>query len=360
MKKGTKLIITVLSIFTFFFVSNKVNALSYDDVKEYVVTNKTSAIAYIDDDDLLIKRSWYAFVYDDTTNSVQAGVYLIQDNGLYDLYKVPLTRSEAANIDNLKWFNQVNGKDLWHNHYVPLTATANLYQADKNVIITENKYSAYTTNYSTTDSNMNNKSTHSADDVGAVATIENISLEEAKAKWSYQTDVYVCDKTSCDVNGDGAPDDVEYTNYYYKFLDGDNKIHLVDTGNKIGTSVANGGELVRKNKEKIINIENIGKDTGNEDPCNYLFGSTDDPNSAAYLMQSIFNYMKFIGIVLAVIMTIVDLTKAVAGGNMEDELKKIGPKSIKRIAYAVLIFLLPTLINVFFKIFGLWGTCNIS
>jgi hypothetical protein len=89
------------------------------------------------------------------------------------------------------------------------------------------------------------------------------------------------------------------------------------------------------------------------------FGDPTDSKSFAYVLQSIFNYIKFAGIILAIIMTLKDIIAAVADPK-DDSFKKLGTNTIKRIGYAIVIFFLPTLINYFFNLIGLYGTCGIE
>ena len=53
-------------------------------------------------------------------------------------------------------------------------------------------------------------------------------------------------------------------------------------------------------------------------------------------------------------MIIIDLIKAVASGG-KDDLSKVGKKTVKRLIYAVLLFLIPTILNWVFSIFGIYG-----
>ena len=88
-----------------------------------------------------------------------------------------------------------------------------------------------------------------------------------------------------------------------------------------------------------------------------LFGSPQNPNDFAYYLQQIFNIIRFLGPILVLIMTIVDLLKVTASEKQDGELKKIGIKTLKRAIYAVILFALPTLITVIFELIGLYGTC---
>lgn len=90
-----------------------------------------------------------------------------------------------------------------------------------------------------------------------------------------------------------------------------------------------------------------------------VFGDPTDKDDVAYYLQSAFDIMKFAGILLAIILTVVDLFKAMVAQD-DAALKKVGPKAIKRVAYAIIIFFLPDIINMLFHLIGLYGTCSIS
>ena len=90
-----------------------------------------------------------------------------------------------------------------------------------------------------------------------------------------------------------------------------------------------------------------------------VFGDPDDPQheSFAYYLQQIFNIIRFAAPILVILMTIIDLVKVTAEEKQDGELKKIGIKTLKRAIYAVIIFVLPTLITIVFELVGLYGTC---
>ena len=97
-----------------------------------------------------------------------------------------------------------------------------------------------------------------------------------------------------------------------------------------------------------------------DDGCGGVFGDPEDPNYIAYYLQLIFNIMKFLGPVLVIVMSIIDLLKVSAEQKQDGELEKLGSKTLKRLIYAVIIFTLPSLINYIFGLVGLYGTCGIS
>ncbi len=97
-----------------------------------------------------------------------------------------------------------------------------------------------------------------------------------------------------------------------------------------------------------------------DDGCGGVFGDPEDPNYIAYYLQLVFNIIKFLGPVLVIITSIIDLLKVTAEQKQDGELEKLGSKTLKRLVYAVIIFVLPTLINYIFGLVGLYGTCGIS
>ena len=76
-------------------------------------------------------------------------------------------------------------------------------------------------------------------------------------------------------------------------------------------------------------------------------------------LKDAFGLMKIAGPILVIIMTTIDLIKAVASGG-KDDLPKLGTKTVKRLIYAVLLFVIPSLLDWVFKLFGIYGVCGIS
>lgn len=95
-------------------------------------------------------------------------------------------------------------------------------------------------------------------------------------------------------------------------------------------------------------------DDNSDNNCNAVI----DGNTKK-LMQQAFDIFKFTGIILAIALTIKDLINAVSE-QKGDTYAKLGNKTLKRIIYAIAIFVLPTIINVLFDLIGLYGTCGIN
>ena len=103
---------------------------------------------------------------------------------------------------------------------------------------------------------------------------------------------------------------------------------------------------------------------GNYDPssddekCKEYFGDPNVESSIAYLLQEVFDTIKFVDVVLVLVLTIVTFTQAVVKGG--EDLKKAGTTTLKRVIIGIVIFFVPTLINFLFNVVGLYGTCGIG
>lgn len=96
-----------------------------------------------------------------------------------------------------------------------------------------------------------------------------------------------------------------------------------------------------------------------KDSCGGVFGSINNKENFAYYLFHAFQIIKFLGPILVVVMSILDLVKITADPKQDDQLQKLGFKTLKRLVYAALIFILPDLINYLFGLVGLYGTCGI-
>ena len=88
-----------------------------------------------------------------------------------------------------------------------------------------------------------------------------------------------------------------------------------------------------------------------------ILGDPNDDQTIAFYLQQVFNIIRFVGPILVLLMTILDLVKITAEQKQDGELQKIGVKTLKRLIYAVILFMLPTLITTVFNFIGLYGTC---
>ena len=76
-------------------------------------------------------------------------------------------------------------------------------------------------------------------------------------------------------------------------------------------------------------------------------------------LQQIFNVFKYAAPILCLAMSVADFIKATASQD-KDALMKAAKMTGKRIVYAIILFLIPDLINFLFNLLGWYGTCGIS
>ena len=89
------------------------------------------------------------------------------------------------------------------------------------------------------------------------------------------------------------------------------------------------------------------------------FGDPSNKNAPAYWLQWTLNLMKYIAIVALLVLVISDFLKALVE-NDKDALKKAGSKALKRFIYCVLLFFVPTIVEIIMNWFGVYGTCGIG
>lgn len=94
---------------------------------------------------------------------------------------------------------------------------------------------------------------------------------------------------------------------------------------------------------------------------NSILGSYNDPNSVAYFLQIIFNWLKLIGPFIVVVMSGIDFAKVVVMGD-DDGMKKAQTKLIIRLILAASLFFLPDLIGALLELFNITssGICGLQ
>lgn len=92
-----------------------------------------------------------------------------------------------------------------------------------------------------------------------------------------------------------------------------------------------------------------------------LLGNVNDPNSVAWLLQKVLNYLKIIGPFLVVVMSGIDFAKVIVTSD-DDGMKKAQKKLITRLILAASLFFLPDLVTVLLNIMGITSnaTCGLS
>ena len=95
------------------------------------------------------------------------------------------------------------------------------------------------------------------------------------------------------------------------------------------------------------------------DDCEYVLGDLNDSDSFAYLLQEIFDVIKFATPILVIVLSVIDYTKAITSSD-KDVLVKTNKRTIIRIILGLCLFLTPTLLNFVFELVGWTGTCGIG
>ena len=117
--------------------------------------------------------------------------------------------------------------------------------------------------------------------------------------------------------------------------------------------------LVEKIEAKEVSNEGIVEyrlaKSGSNADCKKL----DAKGKFLAFLQELFNIMKYAGTILCLVLSTMDFIKAAASQDKE-ALKKAAQTSLKRLALAMVLFFIPTLINFLFPLLGWNGTCGIS
>ena len=72
--------------------------------------------------------------------------------------------------------------------------------------------------------------------------------------------------------------------------------------------------------------------------------------------------LKIIAPLLCIGLSVFDAIKAVAKGDPSTDLKKVAIKFLKRMMYAIILFFIPVLVDLFFQMADVWGangTCDL-
>jgi len=113
-----------------------------------------------------------------------------------------------------------------------------------------------------------------------------------------------------------------------------------------------------KTKIEVNNAEDEDLET-----CEGMLGAKDadgnyQENTTGYLLQEIFNYMKIAALVSVFVFSVVDYAKALIQQD-DQAFKTANTKTVKRIIYGVVFFLLPILVDLILKVIDT-SSCGIK
>ena len=92
-----------------------------------------------------------------------------------------------------------------------------------------------------------------------------------------------------------------------------------------------------------------------------LLGNPSDPDSVAWLLQRLLNYIKVLGPILVIVLSSVDFLKVIVKSD-DDAMAAATKKLGYRLMLAGLLFFIPTVVQVLLGIFGITSdpTCGIQ
>ena len=118
--------------------------------------------------------------------------------------------------------------------------------------------------------------------------------------------------------------------------------------------------LTSKSNGPISNDINKNTTTYDQDAksCDSLLGSPSDPNSVAWLLFKILNYIRILGPLAVVVLSGIEFTKAIVNSD-DDTMKKATGHLKTRLIMVALLFLIPTITKLLFEVFGIATDCGL-
>lgn len=116
--------------------------------------------------------------------------------------------------------------------------------------------------------------------------------------------------------------------------------------------------------KNLSDIDDVLDDYDQEQNCsvdNSILGDPDDPNSVAWLVQLILNVIKVVGPILVVILSSIDFIKVIVKSD-DEAMSKAQKKLIMRLILVLLLFLIPTIVQVLLGMFNITSdpTCGLQ
>ena len=212
-------------------------------------------------------------------------------------------------------------------------------------------------------------------DITSMSTIFKTKLDEISCSYSISDKEIICDTT-------GAIYGKTYTGKYRAWKNVTDvidsvispKIDITPSTSVYSFSIAIDSEINCSGKESddsgsggSSSEDSSGKkpsgidydnDTRFQSNCKMgALGDPNNPKAIAYYLQKIFDVMKFLGPILVIVYTIKDLLTLTAEQKVDENIGKFGKTLFKRVVYAILLFLLPIILNLILKAVGLYTIC---
>ena len=120
-------------------------------------------------------------------------------------------------------------------------------------------------------------------------------------------------------------------------------------------------EVICRMDQKIVDRLNSPYALIAEDCNGSLLGDPSDPNSVAWLLQQVLNFIKIVGPILVIVLSSIDFAKVIIKSD-DEAMAKAQKKLIIRLILAALLFFIPILVSVLLDLFGLTSssTCGLN
>lgn len=105
----------------------------------------------------------------------------------------------------------------------------------------------------------------------------------------------------------------------------------------------------------------FGDDNVNNCGAGGILGDPSDPDSVAWLLQKLLNYLRAIGPMIVIVMSGIEFTKVIISSD-DDGMKKAQKKLITRLILVAALFFIPTIVIALLDLFGMSNdpTCGLK
>ncbi len=110
--------------------------------------------------------------------------------------------------------------------------------------------------------------------------------------------------------------------------------------------------------EFINSVKNNNNYDQDIEKCNSVLGDPTNPNTVAYLLFKILNYIRILGPLLVIVLSGIDFTRAIINSD-DDTMKKATGRLKTRLIMVALLFLIPTITKLLFQVFGIATDCSL-
>ena len=120
-------------------------------------------------------------------------------------------------------------------------------------------------------------------------------------------------------------------------------------------------EALSEKAKKVLGVFGAANEQNEKykNECQYILGDPDKSGSFAYYLDITFRFIKFLAPILLIVLSIVDYIKVIASSDA-DLVNKTNKKTIIRLIFALLLFMLPIIISTILSLLGLQGKCDFN